>query len=64
MLLKREARFSFLVMSFLGVVHESIAAEHSLFSELTGSAQRFRNRMVRGIETPDTFDKWKLQSTA
>lgn len=59
MLLKKEARFSFLVMSFLGVVHESISNELSLFSELTGSALRFRNRMMQGIDTPSTFDQWQ-----
>jgi len=49
MLLKKETRFVFLLMSFLGKIHQSLTHQTSFFSELVESALRFKNWMCNGV---------------
>ena len=56
MLLKKEVRIAFLVMSFLSQIHQSMQTDY--FAELVESSIRFKARMQCSIPMVETFDRW------
>lgn len=62
MLLKKETRFAFLLMSFLSQIHQNPNSEQdsstSLFKELLDCSQRFKQRMLASQNLADKFEQW------
>ena len=59
-LLKREVRFLFLLLSLLGQVSKSL--DHSLFDEIYKCSQRFIRKITAKSRFPDTLKEWLSQS--
>ena len=62
MLLKKETRFAFLLMSFLSQIHQNSNSEQdsstSMFKELLDCSKRFKQRMMSCQNLADTYLQW------